>query len=143
MESRDESGAVESLLRPIFGYVTRNRNHIGGQVQRADSLRAPRQQPGELAAPASGIQRLANTFGYAPQQEPVVHRVMAGSRCRQQGASIEAGLEKTRGSAGQVTVVVADTAPLRYLVEIRHEQVMERHFTKVWIPATAAGGVAA
>ncbi len=31
-------------------------------------------------------------------------------------------------------LVVADTAPLRYLVEIGYEYLLPRLFTKIWIP---------
>jgi predicted nucleic acid-binding protein len=37
-----------------------------------------------------------------------------------------------------MTLVVADTAPLRYLVEIRYEYLLPQLFTKVWIPGTVA-----
>lgn len=35
-------------------------------------------------------------------------------------------------------LVVADTTPLRYLVEIGYEYLLARLFTKVWIPGTVA-----
>lgn len=31
-------------------------------------------------------------------------------------------------------VVVADTAPLRYLIQINYEELLPKLFTKVWIP---------
>ena len=36
-------------------------------------------------------------------------------------------------------LVVADTTPLRYLVEIGYESLLPRLFTRVWIPGTVAG----
>ena len=36
-------------------------------------------------------------------------------------------------------LVVADTTPLRYLVEIGYEHLLPRLFTKVWIPSAVAG----
>lgn len=36
-------------------------------------------------------------------------------------------------------VVVADTTPLRYLVEIGYEYVLPRLFERVWIPGAVAG----
>ncbi len=35
-------------------------------------------------------------------------------------------------------LVVADTAPLPYLVQIGHEYLLPRLFTKVWIPGAVA-----
>ena len=37
-----------------------------------------------------------------------------------------------------MTLVVADTTPLRYFVEIRYEYLLPQFFTKVWIPGTVA-----
>jgi predicted nucleic acid-binding protein len=38
-----------------------------------------------------------------------------------------------------MTLVVADTTPLRYLVEIGYEYLLPQLFTKIWIPGTVAG----
>ena len=38
-----------------------------------------------------------------------------------------------------MTVVVADAAPLHYLIQIGYEYVLPRLFTKVWIPGAVAG----
>jgi predicted nucleic acid-binding protein len=38
-----------------------------------------------------------------------------------------------------MTLVVADTTPLRYLIEIGYGHLLPRLFTKVWIPGTVAG----
>lgn len=37
-----------------------------------------------------------------------------------------------------MTPVVADTTPLRYLVEIDYESLLLQLFTKVWIPSAVA-----
>jgi len=37
-----------------------------------------------------------------------------------------------------MTLVVADTTPLHYLVEIGYESLLPRLFTRVWIPGTVA-----
>ena len=42
-----------------------------------------------------------------------------------------------------MTLVVADTTPLRYLVEIGFESLLPRIFTKVWIPGAVARELAA
>ena len=38
-----------------------------------------------------------------------------------------------------MTLVVADTTPLHYLVEIGYEYLLPQLFTKIWIPGTVAG----
>jgi len=35
-----------------------------------------------------------------------------------------------------MTIVVTDTAPLHYLIQIGYEDLLPRLFTKVWIPGT-------
>jgi len=38
-----------------------------------------------------------------------------------------------------MTLVVADTTPLRYLVQIGYEYLLPRLFTKIWIPGAVVG----
>ena len=37
-----------------------------------------------------------------------------------------------------MTIVVADAAPLHYLIQIGYEDLLPRLFTKVWIPGAVA-----